>query len=132
MTPVVAALVVASTAVDPDPAHVVGTGGAIGAVLRHWVSLRVSRGTFPTATLTVNALGSFALGAAVFAGVGDAAYRLFGVGVCGSFTTFSSFSVETVGLWERGERRLAVANAAGNLLVSLAAIGLARAAVALA
>nr|WP_254769462.1 CrcB family protein [Salinilacihabitans rarus] len=119
----------AAVSLDPDPAHVVGTGGALGAVLRHWVSLRVSAGRFPAATLTVNALGSFALGAAVFAGADGSALLLFGTGVCGSFTTFSSFSVETVGLWERGDRRLAVATAGANLLVSLVAIGLARAAV---
>lgn len=119
----------AAVSLDPDPAHVVGTGGALGAVLRHRVSLRVSADGFPAATLAVNAVGSFALGTAVFAGAGDSALLLFGTGVCGSFTTFSSFSVETVGLWERGDRRRAVANAAANLLVSLAAIGLARAAV---
>lgn len=116
---------VAAVAFDPEPAHVVGTGGAIGAALRHWVYSRVSGEGFPTATLAVNAVGSFVLGLAAFAEAGTSTMRLVGIGACGSFTTFSSFSVETVGLWERGDRRLAVANAAANLLVSLASIGLA-------
>ena len=115
----------AAVTFDPDPAHVVGTGGAIGAALRHWVSLRVSSGRFPWATLVVNVVGSFALGLAVFAGVGESALQLVGVGICGAFTTFSSFSVETVRLYERGDRLLALANAAGNLALSLAAIGIA-------
>ncbi|WP_408960087.1 fluoride efflux transporter CrcB [Natrinema sp. 74] len=116
-------------AVDPAPAHVVGTGGAIGAVCRHWVgrqvSSRVSSSRFPLATFAVNVVGSFALGLLVFAGVNESTLRLVGTGICGSFTTFSSFSVETVRLYERGDRALAVGNAAANLLCSLAAIGLA-------
>nr|WP_169317736.1 fluoride efflux transporter CrcB [Halobiforma lacisalsi] len=114
-----------SFAFDPQPAHLVGTGGAIGAVLRHWVYLQFSSERFPWPTLAVNAIGSFVLGFVVFAGVGESTAQLVGIGVCGSFTTFSSFSVETVQLYERGDRLRAVANAAGNLLLSLAAIGLA-------
>ncbi|WP_254765170.1 fluoride efflux transporter CrcB [Natrinema marinum] len=114
---------------DPEPAHVVGTGGAIGAVCRHWVGRRVSRrvssSRFPLATFVVNVVGSFALGLLVFAGASESVLRLAGTGICGSFTTFSSFSVETIRLYERGDRALAVGNAAANLLCSLAAIGLA-------
>ncbi|RKD93391.1 fluoride efflux transporter FluC [Halopiger aswanensis] len=117
---------VPAIAIDLEPAHVVGTGGAIGAVLRHQVSLRLSSERFPWPTLVVNVLGSFVFALAIFAGAGDSALRLLGTGICGSFTTFSSFSVETVQLYERGERWLAVANAAGNLVLSLAGIGLAR------
>ncbi|WP_121743821.1 fluoride efflux transporter FluC [Natronorubrum halophilum] len=110
---------------DPEPAHVVGTGGAIGAVLRHWVWLRFSSERFPWPTLVVNVLGSFGFGLAIFAGASESMMQLVGTGICGAFTTFSSFSVETVRLYERGDRLLAVANAAGNLALSLAAIGLA-------
>ncbi|SEW23708.1 fluoride efflux transporter CrcB [Natrinema salifodinae] len=110
---------------DPDPAHVVGTGGAIGALLRYWVSQRVAGDGFPLSTFLVNVVGSFVFGLAVFAGAGESTLRLVGTGICGSFTTFSSFSVETVRRYERGDRALAVANAAANLLASLAAIGLA-------
>ncbi|WP_254525457.1 fluoride efflux transporter CrcB [Natrinema caseinilyticum] len=114
---------------DPEPAHVVGTGGAIGAVFRHWVgrrvSSRVSSARFPLSTLVVNVVGSFVFGLAVFAGAGESLLQLVGTGICGSFTTFSSFSVETVRLYERGDRALAVGNATANLACSLAAIGLA-------
>ncbi|WP_049920049.1 fluoride efflux transporter FluC [Halobiforma nitratireducens] len=110
---------------DPRPAHLVGTGGAIGAVFRHWVYLRFSSEGFPWPTLLVNVLGSFVFGLAVFAGAGESTIQLLGIGACGSVTTFSSFSVETVQLYERGDRLRAVANAAGNLVLSLAGIALA-------
>ncbi|WP_255169085.1 fluoride efflux transporter FluC [Natrononativus amylolyticus] len=110
---------------DLEPAHVVGTGGAIGALLRHWVYLHVTWEDVPVATLAVNVIGSFLFGAAVFAGAGESTIQFLGIGICGSFTTFSSFSVETVQIWERGDRKLAAINAGANLLVSLAAIGFA-------
>jgi len=50
---------------------------------------------------------------------------LVGVGACGAFTTYSSFSVQTVRLWEDGKRGYAVLNAVGNLVSSLIAVGLA-------
>lgn len=108
-----------------EAAHLVGVGGAIGATLRYAVYERLSDERYPWATLVVNVVGSFALGAATFAGASESAIQFLGIGICGSFTTFSSFSVETVQLYERGDRKLAVANAAGNLALSLAAIGLA-------
>ncbi|ELY82457.1 fluoride efflux transporter CrcB [Natrinema pallidum] len=115
--------------IDLEPAHVVGTGGAIGASLRYVTTQRVterlSSERVPLATFVVNVVGSFVLGLVVFAGVGGSTLRLVGTGICGSFTTFSSFSVETVRLYERGDRTLAVANAAVTLVCSLAAIGLA-------
>ncbi|WP_254532446.1 fluoride efflux transporter CrcB [Natrinema gelatinilyticum] len=114
---------------DPEPAHIVGTGGAIGAVFRHWVgrrvSSRVSSAQFPLSTFVVNVVGSFVFGLVVFAGANETLLQLVGTGICGSFTTFSSFSVETVRLYERGDRALAVGNAAANLVCSLVAIGLA-------
>jgi len=108
-----------------EPAHLVGTGGAIGALCRHYLVGAVQREAFPLGTLTVNAVGSFVLGLVTFAGIAGDAALLVGVGACGSFTTFSSFSVETVRLWEDGYVALAVGNAVGNLACALAAIGLA-------
>ncbi|GAA0216462.1 fluoride efflux transporter CrcB [Halobaculum roseum] len=111
--------------IEFDPAHVVGTGGAVGALLRHYVSQLVDVEEFPTGTFTVNVLGSFALGFITFLGADTTLLLLFGTGVCGSFTTFSSFSFETVRLWETGERTRAVGNAGGNLFGAGLAIGLA-------
>jgi len=108
-----------------EPAHLVGTGGAIGALCRHYLAGAVQRETFPLGTLTVNVVGSFVLGLLTFAGVTGDAALLVGVGACGSFTTFSSFSVETVRLWEDGYVALAVLNAVGNLVFALVGIGLA-------
>ncbi|WP_224447835.1 fluoride efflux transporter CrcB [Haloprofundus salilacus] len=108
-----------------EPAHLVGTGGAIGALLRYAVGQLVDDGSFPLSTLTVNVLGSFVLGVVTFAGVGDSALLLVGTGACGSFTTFSSFSFETVRLWEMDEKRRAVANATVNLVGAGLALGVA-------
>lgn len=100
----------------------VGAGGALGALARYAVGLWLPGRTADT--LAVNVLGSFALGAltATLAD-GTALLTTFGVGFCGAFTTFSSFAVETVTLYEDGERRAAVENAAANLVGALVAVG---------
>ena len=111
--------------VTVEPAHLVGTGGAIGALCRHYVASLVDVRQFPVGTLTVNVIGSFVLGLVTFAGVGSDLLFLVGTGACGSFTTFSSFSFDTVHLWETGQRAKAVVNAGVNLAGALLAIGLA-------
>jgi len=108
-----------------DPAHIVGTGGAIGALCRHFVSERIDADEFPVGTLTVNVIGSFVLGLVTFLSLGDQLGLLLGTGACGSFTTFSSFSFETFRLWETGERFRAATNAIGNLVGAVIAIALA-------
>lgn len=87
----------------------VAAGGALGAMGRYIVASRVMRlvdGSFPYGTLTVNVLGSFLMGVLV----GLLALRLSAspqtqaflmVGLLGGFTTFSSFSLEVVLLFER-------------------------------
>lgn len=111
--------------IELDPAHIVGTGGALGALLRQFVSERVDGDGFPLETMTVNVVGSFALGFVTFLGLDNDLLLFLGTGACGSFTTFSSFAFETVRLWETGERVRAVVNAGGNLLGAGIAIGLA-------
>lgn len=108
-----------------DPAQLVGAGGALGALLRYWVTDHIPADTFPLATLTVNVIGSFALGLLTFLGAGNDLVLFLGTGVCGSFTTYSSFAFETVRLWETGDRAAAVGNAVGNLLGAAIALGLA-------
>lgn len=108
-----------------DPAHLVGTGGALGALLRHYVSEQVDVDEFPLGTFTVNVLGSFVLGLLTFLGTGNELVLFLGTGACGSFTTFSSFSFETFRLWETGEQTRAVVNAVGNLIGASIAVGIA-------
>jgi CrcB protein len=108
-----------------DPAHLVGTGGAVGALARHYLGQAVDRGSFPLGTLTVNVVGSFVLGLVTFLAPAESVVLLVGVGACGSFTTFSSFSFDTVRLWEDGRPAVAAGNALLNLVGALAAIGLA-------
>jgi len=104
----------------------VGVGGAAGAVLRHAVFLAVERGAaVPRATLAVNVLGSFVLGVLVAADPAADAALFVGVGLCGAFTTFSTFSVETVDAMIAGRYRVAAANATLNLVGALLAVGLA-------
>jgi CrcB protein len=103
----------------------ISIGGAAGAVLRYVVGQLINSSSFPWATLVVNALGSFVLGSVIFGVSESDILLLVSVGFCGAFTTFSSFSFQTVSLWERGEQSAAFLNAFGNLTISLLAFGVA-------
>lgn len=109
-------------------------GGAVGALLRFWVSGWVyalaGRG-FPYGTLAVNLLGSLAMGflyvwllERVVGGVAVRAFLL--IGLLGAFTTFSTFSLETLNLIEAGELGRAFANmlVSVTLCVGAAAVGM--------
>lgn len=92
----------------PTPLLIV-LGGGIGALLRYGLGqMLTSVGGFPWTTLLVNVLGSLCLGL-VFGyaegrgAYGSALYLLLGVGFCGGFTTFSTFSLEGLKLLEAGE-----------------------------
>ena len=87
----------------------VALGGAIGASLRYLTgvaTLRLMGPGFPWGTLTVNVVGSLAMGlfAAFVAHRGGQAWAPFVMtGVLGGFTTFSAFSLDAVTLFERGQ-----------------------------
>lgn len=109
-------------------ALLVGLGGSIGATARYLVGLAVGRleARFPYETLFVNVVGSFVLGWVTFAGAGEGALLIVGIGACGAFTTFSSFSVDTIRLVEDGEPLLAGGYALANVLLATSAVLLAR------
>jgi fluoride exporter len=102
----------------------VGLLGGVGALGRFLldaaVSLRVGR-QFPIGTLAVNASGAFLLGLLAGLGVGGRAMLLAGTATLGSYTTFSTWMLESHRLGEDGELRLAGANLTVSLLVGLVA-----------
>ena len=78
---------------------------------------------FPFGTFVVNGSGSFLLGLLVGLGVTGDALLLAGVAALGSFTTFSTWMLETQRLAEDGDSDLAFANIAGSIALGLAAAG---------
>lgn len=102
-------------------------GAGAGALLRVIASRRVQwaiSGNFPWGTLVVNLTGCFLLGLAGGPGVGpgeSAAAVALGTGLIGSYTTFATFSAETVNLVAAGLVDRAALNVAANLVVGLAA-----------
>lgn len=107
-------------------------GGGAGAGLRYGVGLLASRlfGLgFPWGTLLCNVAGSLAMGALVgglahgLLGDGrqaEEARLLLGVGLLGGFTTFSTFSMDAVALWQRGDLGPAIAYVAASMAIALA------------
>ena len=106
-------------------------GGAIGAVLRYWMSSGVYLLTgraFPYGTLLVNVLGSLLMGFLyiwlIERTVGGTALRAFLlIGLLGAFTTFSTFSMETLNLLEAGHIARAVLNTLLSVVLCIGAAG---------
>ena len=118
----------------------VALGGALGSVARYACSLGAIRwlgASFPWGTLFVNVTGSFAIGmlAALVSAdgrpmLGSDARSFLMIGVLGGFTTFSSFSLETLALARSGALGAASANVALSLVLCLGGVWLGFAAVA--
>jgi CrcB protein len=111
--------------------------GAVGAPARYLLDDAISsrtQGVFPWGTLVVNVSGSFLLGLltglALFHGFPATPKLILGTGFCGAYTTFSTFTYETVRLAEEGAVNEAVRNAVASLVLGAgaAAAGLAAAA----
>ena len=107
----------------------IAIGAALGANARYlvgvWAGNRLGA-DFPYGTLIANITGSFALGFLLALGMervqlSPEARLLLAVGFLGSFTTFSSYTVESVGLWRDAGLWSSVLNVAGNNLVGLLA-----------
>jgi CrcB protein len=112
----------------------IAVGSALGGVLRHWcsgVAAQLIGATFPWGTLVVNIAGSFAIGF-FFTYTGpdgrllvDSTTRQFVmVGLCGGYTTFSSFSLQTLNLMRDGQVLHAGANILFSVLLCLLAVWL--------
>ncbi|HEU5001707.1 MAG TPA: fluoride efflux transporter CrcB [Actinomycetota bacterium] len=105
--------------------------GAAGAVARYLVDVAVNRrtrGDFPWGTLLINVSGSLILGIltglALYHGFPATPKVILGTGFCGGYTTFSTFTFETVRLLEEGEVKAAAGNVAGTLLAGAGAAAL--------
>jgi fluoride exporter len=111
----------------------VSIGAAIGGALRYGISNYIQKNIsiiFPYGTLAVNVVGSFILGIIMFylnekELIGNE-FRLFlAVGFCGGFTTFSTFSYETLAMFRDSEIGLALYNVLLNVVLCLVGIYLA-------
>jgi CrcB protein len=103
--------------------------GGCGALARFGLTLVVAdrlHPHLPAGTLAVNVSGAFLLGLMAGASVDGDARLLFGAGLLGAYTTFSTWMVETQRIGEAGRRRIAVANVALSIALGFAAVALGR------
>lgn len=108
----------------------VSIGAAIGGAFRYWLADFVQRflpASFPYGTLTVNVVGSFILGLIIF--IIDSRQLInyqtkifLTIGFCGGFTTFSTFSLETINFIRHSEFLYAFLNILLNVILCLGAI----------
>lgn len=107
---------------------IVFLSGGLGSVLRYAAGLAVQSSLFPWATLLVNVVGCLAIG--LFSGLttrfamGEGVRLALTVGLCGGFTTFSTFSKETLELAVSGRWGVFGLYVAGSVFLGLAAVAL--------
>ncbi len=112
----------------------IGLGGALGSMARHWsngaISTLMGVG-FPWGTLLINVLGSFIIGFAAATmnaegrfPSGDTPRQFVMVGICGGYTTFSAFSLQTLSLIQGGQWLPAMGNAALSVGLCMIAVWL--------
>ena len=110
----------------------ISIGGALGTAARYWCSGFVANHfgeTFPWGTLLINIVGSLVIGFfATITGpdgrvfVGTEMRQFVMVGICGGYTTFSSFSLQTLNLVRDGEMAWALANIGMSVVLCLVAV----------
>ena len=104
--------------------------GAVGAPARYLLDAAItncSQGAFPWGTFVVNVIGSFLFGFLTGLGLSHAFPKVprvvLGTGFCGAYTTFSTFTFETIRLLEEGAGNEAIRNVVASLLVGSLAAG---------
>ncbi|OUO78621.1 hypothetical protein B5F53_10070 [Blautia sp. An249] len=109
----------------------VGAGGCVGAVLRYLLGLLPvwDKSPFPFSTLLINTIGAFIIGvvsgyAMKHTGSNEYLILFLKTGLCGGFTTFSTFSLETLQLYRNGNFLSAGCYAAGSVLICVTAAGI--------
>lgn len=106
----------------------VGLGGAVGAMLRYAISLIPYKGGFPLLTFVTNILGAlligFIVGYASKRNVNDSLMLFLKTGLCGGFTTFSTFSLEAYNLFVSGSKILAVCYAVSSAVCCIIGVWL--------
>ena len=108
----------------------IAIGGAMGAMARYWVGsylLPISSYKFPYATFSVNVAGSLLMGILYVliverGGLPDQARHLLMVGFLGAFTTFSTFSLDAISLWQNGGQTMAFIYVFSTVISCLLAI----------
>ncbi len=104
----------------------VGLGGALGSMLRYAVAVWFKHASFPLATFLVNIIGSFIIGLVFAYALRNESFALnwrifLAAGICGGFTTFSAFSLESMQLLQQQRIGLFFLYVIGSLLLGLAA-----------
>lgn len=104
----------------------VGLGGALGAMGRYGISLLPLKSAFPWLTLLTNVLGALVIGFVVGVTADNAAspdtVLFWKTGVCGGFTTFSTFSLETLRLLEGGQTGAGLLYAGASVVLCVAGV----------
>lgn len=104
----------------------VGLGGALGAMGRYGISLLPLKSAFPWLTLLTNVLGALVIGFVVGVTADNAAspntVLFWKTGVCGGFTTFSTFSLETLRLFEDGQTTFGLLYASASVVLCIAGV----------